>query len=187
MMREAGSSKVIPCRVAQGNYKEKIPIKSSLNFTGYYSRCDSSSGCFCLNQPFTVHQLIFFENGKVCEIIGRMHDSINIVTNFNRIVNDEYNLYAWGTYDIYSNKIRATINSLYFSRGQRWKHILTHYEGDIISDNCIANWKAITPYPLFFNKKLNKELNDQFKYDLKDKYFMYHNFEAVSILTKLKN
>ena len=159
-----------------------------INFNGFYSACDTiDENCSCLNNRYYVtHQLVFFENGKVCEIIGRMSDSASIIKNYYRIVVNEYNLYSWGTYQLNDGKIKATINSLYFARGQRWEHATTNYEGVISSRNCIINWKAVSPYPSFYTKKLHKNLNHDFSYEMTSKSFVYKPFQAVLILKENK-
>lgn len=111
-----------------------------------------------------------------------MNDSMGVVENYNQIIKKIDNLYSWGTYQINDNKIKATINSLYFGRGHRWKHIATNYEGIISAKNCITNWKTVPPYPDFYKKELHKGLNHNFEYELNEKSFVYKFFPAVSIL-----
>ncbi|HRP91174.1 MAG TPA: hypothetical protein PKX92_14185 [Edaphocola sp.] len=158
--------------------------EGEVNFNGFYSSCTIiDENCNCMDgKDYFSHQLIFFEDGRICEIIGKMTD---VYQSYMNIIENKYNLYSWGTYSIYGERICATINSLYFVRGQRWKHIKTHYEGVLLSKGCIANWKVVTPYPNFFYKKLSKELNGDFEYVLTDEFFTYTHYPKVSLLKEL--
>lgn len=161
----------------------------SIRFTGFYSLCEKSSACSCADSSYYIpHQLIFRQDGTVYEIVLQTNrDSAILSRRYRRIVDGKDYLFSIGTYRISNDTITAQIPSLFFARGQRWKHFNTSDRGRLVSGSCILDWKAIPPYPPAFRRRLHRSLNGNFESELNGRLFRYEELPTVSILDGMRD
>ncbi len=180
---------IMGCTNALAQTLQSAPA-GQVRFDGFFRLCQfPDDSCHCpKEQYYTRQQLVFFPDGRVCELVEVPMDSLQVVKTYNDILNKTNKLYGWGKYEIRNHIIQATINSISWGRirgRDRWSHEKTKYEGDISPEGCIVNWQRIAFDTKVFGITLQKGARTISASDRPTKTFIYHRFPAVSLLSGL--